>query len=216
MENYVQRAVLTENAEQLRQVEDVNNNKQTESPGVQSSVQSLQAVPTPPPPPGGVSIPPPPPLPGGPIPPAGVPPPPPLPGFGVPPPPPLPGVGAPLPPPLPSALSGIPPPPPLPGGPPPPPSGIPPPPPPPGGAPPPPPGLGPPPPPGAPGPPLPGGIVVAQTAQVFGARTPLAGTELHHNESALRTIHTPKPKQKMKTINWSKVSPNVLKSKLLI
>ncbi|XP_043197273.1 inverted formin-2-like isoform X2 [Amphibalanus amphitrite] len=136
-----------------------------------------QGIPPPPPLPG-QGIPPPPPLPG-----QGIPPPPPLPGQGIPPPPPLPGQGIPPPPPLPG--QGIPPPPPLPGG-------IPPPPPLPGGIPPPPPppGSGPPPP-----PPMPG-CIQARTAYTLSAAPAV---------NPFATL--PKPKAKMKTLNWAKV-PN--------
>ncbi|XP_077984696.1 inverted formin-2-like [Glandiceps talaboti] len=144
-------------------------------------------IPAPPPPPplpgsGIPAPPPPPPLPGSGIP--APPPPPPLPGSGIPAPPPLPGSGIPAPPPLPG--SGIPPPPPLPG------FGIPPPPPPP-----PPLGAGVPPP-----PPPPGGI-----------RAPpppgLPGMSLYSLAGISNTVTgTPRPKVKLKTLNWTKIPPN--------
>jgi len=126
--------------------------------------------------------PPPPPPPGG-----AVPPPPPPPG-GAPPPPPPPG-----PPPPPSLSGGFPPPPPPPGGgppPPPPPPGLkgPPPPPPPGGGPPP-----PPPPGGIRPPPPPGGLGLPKPPQP---------------EINLPQLDTPKPKNKMKTLAWSKLPVN--------
>ncbi|XP_033631464.1 inverted formin-2-like isoform X2 [Asterias rubens] len=157
----------------------------------------MSGAPPPPPLPGmGGAPPPPPPLPGM----GGAPPPPPLPGMGgAPPPPPLPGMGgAPPPPPLPG-MGGVPPPPPLPGM-----GGAPPPPPLPGmgGAPPPPPlpGMGgaPAPPPlpgmgGPPPPPPPGGFVRAASLPVqYGTPPPTA----------------PKPKVKLKILNWSKIPQN--------
>ncbi|XP_072171506.1 inverted formin-2-like [Diadema setosum] len=176
----------------------------------ESAAPSVAAAPPPPPPPpppplggdfGSVALipgpPPPPPLPPG----AGMPPPPPPPplpgGMGVPPPPPPPGLpGAPPPPPLPGMGGFVPPPPPLPGmG-----GGVPPPPPPPfpgGGAPPPPPLPGgvPPPPPlggmGVPRPPAPPGMSVYSVVGIANA-----------------VSAPPKPKKKMRAVNWSKIPPN--------
>ncbi|XP_041454485.1 inverted formin-2-like isoform X2 [Lytechinus variegatus] len=159
--------------------------------------------PAPPPPPPGVGAPPPPPPPPPPCPGAGgmIPPPPPLPGGpGIPPPPPPPpppGMGGAVPPP-PPFTGGVPPPPPLPGGAPPPPpppfpgGGVPPPPPFPGGGPPPPPpigGMGVPRPPGPPGMSLFSAVGVANAAS-----------------------GPPKPKKKMRTVNWSKIPPNKIMS----
>ena len=169
-------------------------------PGVIGVVEVLQVggappAPPPPPPPPGSAIPAAPPLPGG------VPPPPPLPGAAIPPPPPLPG-GVPPPPPPPG--SGIP-------APPPPPGGVPPPPPPPGGGVPPPPPLGGP---GAPPPPPFGvGSAVKQTVPQYGMAPGIhgvVGTTLGVTNQGLNAVTTPKPKKKMRTLNWTKLPARAL------
>ena len=125
------------------------------------------------------------------------PPPPPAPGAPPPPPPPMGG-----PPPPPPPMGGPPPPPPPMGGPPPPPppiGGPPPPPPPMGGPPPPPPPMGgprPPPPPGGGPPPPPGPPGLAPP--------PLKPQQ----DMKLPQLETPKPKNKMKTLAWSKLPVN--------
>jgi len=125
------------------------------------------------------------------------PPPPPAPGAPPPPPPPMGG-----PPPPPPPMGGPPPPPPPMGGPPPPPppiGGPPPPPPPMGGPPPPPPPMGgprPPPPPGGGPPPPPGPPGLAPP--------PLKSQQ----DMKLPQLETPKPKNKMKTLAWSKLPVN--------
>ncbi|XP_045594801.2 inverted formin-2 isoform X1 [Procambarus clarkii] len=188
----------------------------------------LGGIPPPPPLPGLGGIPPPPPLPGL----GGIPPPPPPPpvlgGIPPPPPPPPPVLGAiPVAPPPPPGWGGIPAPPPLPGGPAPPPGwgGIPPPPPPPGWGgipvPPPPPGHPPPPPPLPPGcggppppPPPPGFSGPPPPPPAPGLRNPLLSSMSLPNYSTSRAANAfyntlPKPRSKMKHLNWIKVNNNI-------
>ncbi|XP_068243484.1 inverted formin-2-like [Palaemon carinicauda] len=189
----------------------------------ETCMSGISAPPPPPPPPPplpgcGIPPPPPPPLPGWGIPPplpgSGIPPPPPLPGFAVPPPPPVPPSGfVPPPPPLPG--SGVPPPPPPPPG-----FGVPPPPPPlPGmGMPPPPPpmpgGMGPPPPPPPPGhgppPPPPPGMGMHMPL-ISASSVPMYGAS-RNVPSFYNTL--PRPRSKMKHLNWVKVGNNTITNSL--